>query len=149
MSSEQARHAAKRAVFGFALAVPLLAGCAYDDGYYDDGYYGRPDYGYGYGYYGYGYGYPCGWPYDCDRWHHRRHHHHHGDDDDDGNQHGGDDGGSSPPPGNPGGHASNVIPRTEFLNPPDVESPGSPPRSDRRGTPPGQIWIPPQRDSRR
>ena len=34
-------------------ALPLLASCAYDDGYYDP----SPGYGYGYGGGGYGYGY--------------------------------------------------------------------------------------------
>lgn len=63
------------------LALPLLAGCAYDDGYYPP----PSGYGYGYGSYGYGgygyYGNPC-WPYGCDDYHH--HHHHWGDDDNDG-----------------------------------------------------------------
>ena len=66
-------------------ALPLLASCAYDDGYYDPapgyGYdYGNGGYNYGYGGvhgyggygYNYGYGNPC-WPYGCDGdWHHRR-----------------------------------------------------------------------------
>jgi hypothetical protein len=70
------------------LALPLLAGCVYDDGYYSPppnyGYGYGDNYGYGYGGgYGYGYGYygnPC-WPYGCDGGYH--HHHHHGSDDDD------------------------------------------------------------------
>jgi hypothetical protein len=138
MSSDQTRRPVRATVLGLGLALPLLAGCAYDDGYYappaDYGY------GYGYGYYGYGYGYPCGWPYDCDRWHHRRHHHHHDDDDD------GHHGGNDPRPVKPGGHASNIPP--EIVRPRDVEPPRVP-RADRRGSPPSQIWIPPHRDSRR
>jgi hypothetical protein len=71
------------------LALPLLAGCVYDDGYYNQppnyGYDYGNNYGYGYGGgYGYGYGYygnPC-WPYGCDDGYH--HHHHHGDDNDNG-----------------------------------------------------------------
>ena len=99
------------------LALPLLASCAYDDGYYDP----SPGYGYGYGGYGYGgygynygyYGNPC-WPYGCDDWHHgRRHHHGWGDDDGDGdNGHhhhsgGGMPGGGPPsqPPSGPGPQA--------------------------------------------
>jgi hypothetical protein len=131
MSPEQARRPVKATVLGLALVLPLLAGCAYDDGYYgdgyyDDGYYGPPaDYGYGYGYYGYGYGHPCGWRYDCDDWGHRRHHHRHYDDDvDDGGQHhgGGDDAHNPPPAVNPG--------------------------LDRQSSP-AQIWLPNRRDSRR
>jgi len=80
------------------LALPLLAGCVYDDGYYSPppsyGYDYGDDYGYGgYGSYGYGYGYgyghygnPC-WPYGCDGWGHRRHHHHDNDDDNDNSHH--------------------------------------------------------------
>jgi len=87
------------------LALPLLAGCAYEGDYYgssyDNGYgydygndygyggydYGYGGYGYGYGGYGYGYGYygsPC-WPYGCDEWDHRHHRHHDRDDDSDDN----------------------------------------------------------------
>src|SRR5262245_60532978 len=85
--------AAQLAGLAGLLALPLLAGCVYDDGYYGPsssygyGYYG-PDYGYGgYGY-GSGYGYygnPC-WPYGCGGYGHN-HHHGWGDDDDDNNHH--------------------------------------------------------------
>jgi hypothetical protein len=133
MSSEQPRRPVKAAILSFAIALPVLAGCVYDDGYY-----GPPDdygYGYGYGYYGYGYGYPCGWAYDCHRW--RRHHHHHHDDD--------DDQGGNRPPVHAGGPGSNIPP--EIVKPRPVEPPRAP-RVDRRGQPPNPIWIP-QRDSRR
>lgn len=146
MSPKQARRPAKATVVGLALALPLLAGCAYDDGYYGP----PPDYGYGYGYgyYGYG-GYPCSWRYDCDGWGHRRHHHRHdADDDDDGHHHGGDDGAGNPPPANPGGHASDTPRRPIFVDPPDG-GPSGWPRMDRRSAPPNQIWIPQTRDSRR
>jgi hypothetical protein len=71
------------------LALPLLAGCAYDSGYYGPAY--DNGYGYGYGGYGYGYGYgyygnPC-WPYGCNGWGHRRHHHWDDDDGDNGTHH--------------------------------------------------------------
>ncbi|HZF33014.1 MAG TPA: hypothetical protein VE914_04375 [Candidatus Angelobacter sp.] len=85
------------------LALPLLASCAYDDGYYDP----APVYGGGYGYGGYGYnhgyyGDPC-WPYGCDDWRHRHHHHGSGDDDDGDNSHHHHHGGGDPPGGGPGG----------------------------------------------
>jgi hypothetical protein len=144
MSPKEARRPAKATVVGLALALPLLAGCAYDDGYY-----GPPaHYGYGYGYYGYSYGHPCSWRYDCDGWGHRRHHHRHHADDDDGNHHGGDDGAGNPPPTNPGGHASNTPRRPIFVNPPDAAERGSP-RMGHRSPPPSQILIPKPRDSRR
>jgi hypothetical protein len=88
------------------LALPLLASCAYDDGYYDPApvYGGGYGYGgYGYGGYGYNHGYygdPC-WPYGCDDWHHRHHHHGSGDDGDGDNSHHHHHGGGDPPGGGP------------------------------------------------
>src|SRR5262245_66000862 len=89
------RTKARLAALGGLLALPLLAGCVYDDGYYDSGYGYGDAYGSGYAYGGYGYGYPYGygyygspcWPYGCDDWHHRRHHHGGWDDGDGGGHH--------------------------------------------------------------
>lgn len=133
------------------LALPVLSGCAYGGGY--GGGYGYGGYGYG-GYYDYGrYGYACGWNYDCDDWGHRRHRHrdHHGDGDNDGgdgHQHGGNDGpyqpgnggsGNKPPPPLPPRHTQ-VFPRHYGDG---MSNGGSPPSSR------DQIYLPPQRDSRR
>ena len=120
------------------LALPLLASCAYDDGYYDP----SPGYGYGYGGYGYGgygynygyYGNPC-WPYGCDDWHHgRRHHHGWGDDDGDGDNghhhHGGG--------GMPGGGPPSQPP----------SGPGPQAHSGPDGPFPYPLWNKQQRDSR-
>jgi hypothetical protein len=127
-------------------ALPLLASCAYDDGYYDP----SPGYGYGYGGYGggyggYGYGNPC-WPYGCGGdWHHRRHHHQ-GSGDDDGDNNDGDnnhhhhhrgsgDMSGGRPPGAPGPQAN------------DGPSPGKRPDPGRAPSSP-YIWIPPTKDSK-
>lgn len=138
--------AARLAGLAGLLALPLLAGCAYDDGYYGPsssygyGYYG-PDYGYGgYGY-GYSYGYygnPC-WPYGCDDWRHDRHHRHGwGDGDGDGDNshhHGNGDANGGRPPGGPTDHAGGS---------PDRQTQGG--IRERSGD---TIWILPQRDSKR
>ena len=146
MPIEMAHHRGKTTILGLALAMPLLAACAYDDGYY-----GPPaDYGYGqvYGYYGYGYGYPCGWPYDCDDWDDwHGHHRHHGDDDDGDGHHRDHDAGNRPPV-DPNDHASDVPRRPRIVMPRHDETGGFA-RSDRGSSPPNQIWIPTGRDSRR
>jgi len=132
------------------LALPLLAGCAYDSGgYYDNGY-GYP-YGYGYGYpYGYGYGYygaygffggdDC-WSWGCDD---RRHHRDHDDNDnDDSHHHHGDSGvgmnvprfhppESHPPESNVPRHFEQ--PNGENFRPNFRAAPAAPP----------PVWIPPQ-----
>jgi hypothetical protein len=142
------------------LAVPLLAGCAYDGGYYDGGYYDPPPrYGYGYGSYGYGYGRSCGWFDDCYGWGGHRHHRHHGhhgrhhwdddDDDDDRHQRGDDDGVKGPPPVDRDRHAVFNTPRPRDGNPGRGETRGSD-RGGGRTSSPGQIWLPDTgRDSRR
>ena len=140
------------------LGLPLLAGCAYQDGYYDPspgygydygyGGYGYGGYGYGgYGYGGYGYGSPC-WPYGCNDWHrHHRHHHWDGDDDnDDSHQHrrgaGMGMGGSSRfDPGKPQGQPHYVVPPSANNDAPKQ------PRSGRPSTTP-YVWVPQQKDSK-
>jgi hypothetical protein len=137
-------------------ALPLLASCAYDDGYYDPspgyGYdYGNGGYNYGYGGvyghggygYNYGYGSPC-WPYGCGGdWHHRHHHHQgsgdDGDNHDDGNNHhhhhgSGDMSGGRPPTG-PGRQAN--------------DAPDAGKRPDPRRSPSSPyIWVPQPKDSK-
>lgn len=119
------------------LALPMLAGCAYDGGYGGPPAVYGPAYGYG------GYGYSCGWRYDCDDWGHRYHKHHryqrrHVDHDGDHRRH--DDDGSD----RPRRHAADTRPRSGG----EVEG-GGPERGERRASPPGQIWVPTGRDSRR
>jgi hypothetical protein len=144
------------------LGLPLLAGCAYEDGYYDPspgygpgyGYdYGYGGYGYDYGYGGYGYNYghygsPC-WPYGCDDWHHRHRHHHDGDDDNDSHhhRHGGDDG-MNDPRFDPNRHAGNFPRQPQQPNPGSIE-PRGPGRGAQSPSSPNPIWIPAPRDSRR
>jgi hypothetical protein len=140
----------RMAAFVGVLALPLLAGCAYDGAYYDSGYY---DDGYGYGYggaYGYGgygyYGSPC-WPYGCDDWGHRHHRHHHWDDDDNNDpHHHHHHGGSAGMPGS-------IPPRTPGSTPPAGPSPQVNNVRNRNNTPMirspegAPVWIP-QRDSK-
>lgn len=155
MPTEMAHHRGKATILGLALAMPLLAACAYDDGYYGayDDYYGPPaDYGYGYVFYGYSYGYPCSWRYDCSDWGHRhrhRHHRHHGDDDDDdGKRHRGERGVGNRPAVDPDDHASDVPRRPRIVMPRDSETGGFA-RRDRRSSSPNPFWIPTGRESKR
>jgi hypothetical protein len=153
--------AARLAGLAGLLALPLLAGCVYDDGYYGPsssygyGYYG-PDYGYGgYGY-GSGYGYygnPC-WPYGCGGY---RHHRHHGwGDDDDNNHHhhhgsgsgagaGGGTGGG--PPTNPGPPPPRQ-PYVVRVQPDDDRVSPNQPSPGRRAPSSPYVWVPQQKDSK-
>ena len=107
-------------------ALPLLAGCAYDDGY---------GYGGGYGSYGGYYGDSC-WPYSCYNYHH---HHHHWDDDNDHDQ------GDHPPRGS--GVTDGAPPRPPIAGnqPPSQPGPGS---GSGRKPPPYPMWYQQQRDSK-
>jgi hypothetical protein len=122
------------------LALPLLVGCVYDDGYYDPsssygyGYDYGPDYGYGgYGYnYGY-YGNPC-WPYGCNDWNHNHRHHHWDDNDNDNDNshqhhHGTGSGMSGGPRFDPGGPPD----KPRYVVPPSAnnDAPKQQPRSGR------------------
>jgi len=143
------------------LALPLLAGCAYEGGYYgsSDNYgynygddYGYDGYGYGYGYgyggYGYGgYGYPC-WPYGCDDFdhRHRRHHDRDDDNDNDGHHHHGGDAGMNEPRFDPNRHAGNFPRQPQQRN---LVEPRGPARGVQPPSSPVPFWIPPPRDSRR
>jgi hypothetical protein len=156
MSSQFSFRSTKRRLCRLAcmLALPMIAGCAYDGAYYDP----PPRYGYGYGSYGYGYGgfgHPCGWYGDCYGWGHRHHRHHgrhHWDDDDEDDDHrhrrGDNDGVKGQRPVDRDRHAEYDPPRARDENPGRGDTRGSE-RGGRR-TSPGQIWLPDTgRDSRR
>ena len=147
--------AARLAGLAGLLALPLLAGCVYDDGYYGPsssygyGYDYGPDYGYGG--YGYGYGYygnPC-WPYGCGGYRHHRHHHWDDDDDNDGgHQHhrgagtGLSHGQTVDPSSSPRTKPHYVVPPSADNSAPNGPSPG------RRAPSSPYVWIPQQKDSK-
>jgi len=149
--------AARLAGLAGMLALPLLASCAYDDGYYGPSYGYGYDYGpdYGYGGYGYSYGYygnPC-WPYGCGDWqHHHRRHHWDGDGDDHDHDH---DNGHQHQHG--GGVGTNDGPRFDprsqnkphYVIPPSANN-DRPGRSNpvRRQPSSPYVWVPPQKDSK-
>lgn len=136
------------------LALPLLAGCAYDDGYYGPsssyGYGYDNGYDYGYGGYGYSYGYygnPC-WPYGCSDRRHRHHRHNHWDDDDNDDSHQRHRGaGMSDRPRFDPGVKSQDVPHFGVRPNADNDAPNQP--KLRRRTPSSPyVWVPQQRDSK-
>lgn len=148
--------AARLAGLAGMLALPLLAGCAYDNGYYEPSYSYGSDYGpdYGYGGFGYSYGYygnPC-WPYGCGDWRHR-HHDHDDDDHDHDNDH--DNGHQQHGSGVGMNHGPRFDPdrpqnKPHFVVPPSANNRGPGQASPERRQQPASpfIWLPQQKDSK-